>query len=65
MDVRTCFFRRSNLNALGQPRSWTGRLLWYHACHTVDLFQYQIGEVASRVQALEGRHTPSSALPWT
>ncbi len=54
MDVQTYFFRRSNLNALGQPRTWTDHLLWHHACHTVDLFQYQTGETASRVQGLQG-----------
>ena len=47
MDVQTYFFRRSNMNALGKPRSWTDHLLWHHACHTVDLFQYQTGEAAS------------------
>ena len=40
MDVQTYFFRRKNLNALGQPRSWTDHLLWHHAAHTVDLFAY-------------------------
>ena len=54
MDVQTYFFRRTNMNALGKPRSWTDHLLWHHACHTVDLFQYQTGEVASQVQALQG-----------
>ena len=44
MDVQTYFFRRTNINALGQPRSWTDHLLWHHACHTVDLFQHQTGE---------------------
>ena len=48
MDVQTYFFRRTNMNALGQPRSWTDHLLWHHACHTVDLFQYQTGEIASQ-----------------
>src|SRR3954466_11638782 len=43
MDVQTYFFRRTNMNALGQPRSWTDHLLWHHAAHTVDLFQYQTG----------------------
>ena len=38
MDVQTYFFRRTNMNALGQPRSWTDHLLWHHAAHTVDLF---------------------------
>ena len=48
MDVQTFFFRRKNLNALGQPRSWTDHLLWHHAAHTVDLFAYQTGEEISR-----------------
>lgn len=52
--VDTLFFRRENKNALGKPRSWTDHLLWHHACHTVDLFQYQVGEVASRVWAQQG-----------
>ena len=54
LDVQTYFFRRSNLNAEGNPRSWTDHLLWHHACHTVDLFQYQTGETASSVQAMQG-----------
>lgn len=52
--VETFFFRRTNTNALGQPRTWTDHLLWHHACHTVDLFQYQTGEHADRVVALAG-----------
>ena len=43
MDVQTYFFRRKNINAAGQPRSWTDHLLWHHAAHTIDLFQYQAG----------------------
>jgi 2-hydroxy-4-carboxymuconate semialdehyde hemiacetal dehydrogenase len=62
MDVQTYFFRRSNLNALGQPRSWTDHLLWHHACHTVDLFQYQTGEVISQQFALEGPHHPELGI---
>ncbi len=54
MDVQTYFFRRTNTNALGNPRSWTDHLLWHHACHTVDLFQYQTGEVASEAYGLQG-----------
>ena len=56
MDVQTYFFRRTNMNALGKPRSWTDHLLWHHACHTVDLFQYQTGETVSDCFALEGPH---------
>ena len=58
MDVQTYFFRRSNMNAKGEPRSWTDHLLWHHACHTVDLFQYQTGEVVSECYGLEGPHHP-------
>jgi 2-hydroxy-4-carboxymuconate semialdehyde hemiacetal dehydrogenase len=52
--VQTFFFRRKNINLEGKPRSWTDHLLWHHACHTVDLFQYQTGETASVVHALQG-----------
>jgi 2-hydroxy-4-carboxymuconate semialdehyde hemiacetal dehydrogenase len=58
MDVQTFFFRRTNMNALGKPRSWTDHLLWHHACHTVDLFQYQTGETISLARGLEGPHHP-------
>ncbi|MEL0612131.1 Gfo/Idh/MocA family oxidoreductase [Marinomonas arenicola] len=62
MDVQTYFFRRSNKNALGKARSWTDHLLWHHACHTVDLFQYQTGETASKVQALQGPIHPELGI---
>jgi 2-hydroxy-4-carboxymuconate semialdehyde hemiacetal dehydrogenase len=58
MDVQTYFFRRTNTNALGKPRSWTDHLLWHHACHTVDLFAYQTGENASQAYALQGPKHP-------
>jgi 2-hydroxy-4-carboxymuconate semialdehyde hemiacetal dehydrogenase len=54
MDVQTLFFRRTNTNALGEPRSWTDHLLWHHAAHTVDLFQYQTGSPVVAAQALQG-----------
>ncbi|HUN90638.1 MAG TPA: Gfo/Idh/MocA family oxidoreductase [Burkholderiaceae bacterium] len=62
MDVQTYFFRRTNMNALGQPRSWTDHLLWHHACHTVDLFQYQTGEVATHVHAMQGPTHPTLGI---
>jgi 2-hydroxy-4-carboxymuconate semialdehyde hemiacetal dehydrogenase len=62
MDVQTYFFRRTNMNALGKPRSWTDHLLWHHACHTVDLFQYQTGETASQVHALQGPIHPTLGI---
>jgi 2-hydroxy-4-carboxymuconate semialdehyde hemiacetal dehydrogenase len=62
LDAQTFFFRRSNLNAEGKPRSWTDHLLWHHACHTIDLFQYQTGEVASEVQAMQGPMHPELGI---
>src|ERR1022692_2596672 len=62
MDVQTFFFRRTNMNAAGKPRSWTDHLLWHHACHTVDLFQYQTGEAASHAQALQGPPHPDLGI---
>jgi 2-hydroxy-4-carboxymuconate semialdehyde hemiacetal dehydrogenase len=62
MDVQTYFFRRTNMNAKGEPRSWTDHLLWHHACHTVDLFQYQTGEVVSECYGLEGPHHPDLGI---
>lgn len=62
MDVQTYFFRRSNMNALGKPRTWTDHLLWHHACHTVDLFQYQTGETASQAFALQGPMHPTLGI---
>jgi 2-hydroxy-4-carboxymuconate semialdehyde hemiacetal dehydrogenase len=54
MDVQTYFFRRTNMNALGQPRSWTDHLLWHHAAHTVDLFAYQCGSPVVQANAIQG-----------
>jgi 2-hydroxy-4-carboxymuconate semialdehyde hemiacetal dehydrogenase len=54
MDVQTYFFRRTNMNAAGNPRSWTDHLLWHHAAHTIDLFAYQCGENISECYAVQG-----------
>jgi 2-hydroxy-4-carboxymuconate semialdehyde hemiacetal dehydrogenase len=59
MDVQTYFFRRTNMNAAGKPRSWTDHLLWHHAAHTVDLFQYQVGENVSDCYAVQGPIHPT------
>ena len=62
MDVQTYFFRRKNINAEGQPRSWTDHLLWHHAAHTVDLFQYQAGENIVQVNGMEGPRHPELGI---
>lgn len=62
MDVQTYFFRRRNLNALGQPRSWTDHLLWHHAAHTVDLFHYQTGETCSVARGVQGPIHPELGI---
>ena len=54
MDVQTYFFRRTNVNALGEPRSWTDHLLWHHAAHTVDLFTYQTRSDIISAHAIQG-----------
>src|SRR6058998_3072234 len=60
--VQTYFFRRANTNAAGQPRSWTDHLLWHHACHTIDLFQYQAGETVSDCYAVQGPIHPNLGI---
>jgi 2-hydroxy-4-carboxymuconate semialdehyde hemiacetal dehydrogenase len=62
MDVQTYFFRRTNINAAGQPRSWTDHLLWHHAAHTVDLFQYQTGEQTQIAHAVQGPIHPELGI---
>ena len=62
MDVQTYFFRRTNTNALGQPRSWTDHLLWHHAAHTVDLFAYQTGSPIVLANALQGPIHPELGI---
>ena len=62
MDVQTYFFRRTNMNALGKPRSWTDHLLWHHAAHTVDLFQYQTGECVVKANAIQGPKHPELGI---
>ena len=62
MDVQTYFFRRSNINALGQARSWTDHLLWHHAAHTVDLFAYQCGAPVLQAHAVQGPIHPGLGI---
>lgn len=62
MDVQTYFFRRTNMNALGQARSWTDHLLWHHAAHTVDLFAYQSGGEIVAANALQGPIHPTLGI---
>jgi 2-hydroxy-4-carboxymuconate semialdehyde hemiacetal dehydrogenase len=62
MDVQTYFFRRTNMNALGQPRSWTDHLLWHHAAHTVDLFAYQAQSPVVQANAIQGPIHPALGI---
>ncbi|MBN8818300.1 MAG: Gfo/Idh/MocA family oxidoreductase [Sphingomonas sp.] len=61
MDVQTYFFRRKNMNAKGEPRSWTDHLLWHHAAHTVDLFAYQTGKIV-QAHAVQGPIHPELGI---
>jgi 2-hydroxy-4-carboxymuconate semialdehyde hemiacetal dehydrogenase len=60
--VQTFFFRRTNMNAAGKPRSWTDHLLWHHACHTVDLFSYQAREPIAKARAVQGPMHPKLGI---
>ena len=62
LDVQTYFFRRTNMNALGEPRSWTDHLLWHHAAHTVDLFIYQCGSPVIKANAIQGPMHPELGI---
>ena len=62
MDVQTYFFRRTNTNALGEPRSWTDHLLWHHAAHTVDLFIYQTGADVVDANIIQGPIHPELGI---
>jgi 2-hydroxy-4-carboxymuconate semialdehyde hemiacetal dehydrogenase len=62
MNVQTYFFRRTNMNALGQPRSWTDHLLWHHAAHTVDLFAYQTQSRIVKANAIRGPIHPTLGI---
>ena len=62
MDVQTYFFRRTNMNALGQARSWTDHLLWHHAAHTVDLFAYQADSPIVKANAVQGPLHPTLGI---
>ena len=61
MDVQTYFFRRKNMNAKGEARSWTDHLLWHHAAHTIDLFAYQTGKIVA-ANALQGPKHPDLGI---
>ena len=62
MDIQTYFFRRTNMNAKGEPRSWTDHLLWHHACHSIDLFRYQACEDVTEVHAIQGPIHPDLGI---
>ncbi|GFD67124.1 Gfo/Idh/MocA family oxidoreductase [Alteromonas sp. KUL106] len=62
MDVQTYFFRRKNINAKGEARSWTDHLLWHHAAHTVDLFAYQAGSKIVKANAIQGPIHPELGI---
>ncbi len=63
LDVQTYFFRRTNSSADGRPRTWTDDLLWHHACHTVDLFVHQVGEIPDHVFCMKGPNHPDMNIP--
>jgi Predicted dehydrogenases and related proteins len=62
MDVETFFFRRKNINAKGEPRSWTDHLLWHHSAHSIDIFQYMTGAKVVKANILQGPRHPELGI---
>jgi len=62
MDIETFFFRRRNINAKGEPRSWTDHLLWHHSAHSIDLFQYMTGARVVKANILQGPRHPELGI---
>ncbi len=62
MDIETFFFRRKNMNAKGEPRSWTDHLLWHHSAHTIDIFQYMTGSKVITANAIQGPRHPELGI---
>jgi 2-hydroxy-4-carboxymuconate semialdehyde hemiacetal dehydrogenase len=62
MDIETFFFRRKNINAKGEPRSWTDHLLWHHSAHSIDIFQYMTGSKVVRANILQGPRHPELGI---
>lgn len=60
--VETYFFRRTNLNALGRPRTWTDHLLWHHACHSVDLAQWLLDDAELMCWGQQGPAHPELGI---
>jgi 2-hydroxy-4-carboxymuconate semialdehyde hemiacetal dehydrogenase len=62
MDIETFFFRRKNINAKGEPRSWTDHLLWHHSAHSIDIFQYMTGAKVVKANILQGPRHPELGI---
>jgi 2-hydroxy-4-carboxymuconate semialdehyde hemiacetal dehydrogenase len=63
MIVETYFFRRTNLNMHGQPRSWVDNLLWHHGCHSVDLAYWVLNDPDLEVWGQKGPDHPELGIP--
>jgi 2-hydroxy-4-carboxymuconate semialdehyde hemiacetal dehydrogenase len=61
--VETYFFRRTNLNMHGQPRSWVDNLLWHHGCHSVDIAQWVLDDADWDVWGQKGPDHPELKIP--
>jgi 2-hydroxy-4-carboxymuconate semialdehyde hemiacetal dehydrogenase len=63
MVVETYFFRRTNLNMHGQPRSWVDNLLWHHGCHSVDLAHWIMDDPNWDAWGQKGPNHPELGIP--
>lgn len=57
------FFRRTDLNMFGKPRTWRDNLLWHHACHSVDLFAWVLDDWDLEVWGQRGPDHPTLGIP--
>ncbi len=60
---QTYFFRRTNENRFGKPRTWTDELLWHQACHMVDMVYWILDDPDMKVWAQAGPDHEKLGIP--
>ena len=59
----TFFFRRTNENRFGKPRTWTDELLWHQACHTIDMVYWLLEDPDIEVWGQAGPDHKQLGIP--
>lgn len=60
---QTYFFRRTNLNRDGNPRTWVDSLLWHHGCHLIDSIYALLRDPDMEIWAQSGPDHPDLRIP--